>query len=170
MSPIAALEGRLSSNNSNILMILIWVYFLFKTVYFALVIPLGVSPDESFHFNQILNHFHSPELFPDVNYFEGLYGRQYVNNFLYHWLLGQLLHFNVLGIPNLLFIRLINVILGMGFIFYSNRLFDLFFSSDKYFERIFFNLLITNTLMITFLYGMVSYDNLINLIAVFFRV
>ncbi len=139
------------------------VCFVIKSVYFALNIGANVFPDETSWLGMIhvfsrsfLLPIDSPESYPF-----GLI--THIPN-LYFFLLGKLLCLNVFSIPDLIFLRLANVSLGLCTIICSWKLVCLVSSSAV--VRLLFVALLTNTLMFTFMYGAVSYDNLTNLLAV----
>jgi len=138
------------------------VYFGARLVFLALNISSFVPPDEVTHagickvFSRIfLLPVNSPE-----TYEFGL-----VTNipWLYYWTMGKLLHLNILGLPDLVFLRLLNIPLAFGTVWYGLRLLRLL--TDNRLTRFLLIVLLTNTAMFTFLSASVSYDNLTNLLA-----
>ena len=141
------------------------VYFFAKSIYFIFNIPITVPPDEVFHIKQIILYFvHPGFLIPadELNAYQGTYSR---NFFLYHFLLGKLLHFNVLvGLPEIIYLRLLNI-------FFSLLYLTVFFKLAKLVLRekllVSFAFIVqTNILMFTFLSSSVNYDNLVNLLSI----
>ena len=84
--------------------------------------------------------------------------------YLYHWLMGRLLALcPFTGADALVFLRVVNVGLSLLTLMFAQRAVALFATSPV--ERLVFLLMLTNTLMFTFLSASVSYDNLANLLA-----
>jgi hypothetical protein len=77
--------------------------------------------------------------------------------------MGKLLHLNFFGVPDLLFLRLLNIPFAFGTVFYVWRTMRLL--TEDRLGQLLLLVAITNTLMFTFLSASVSYDNLANLLA-----
>jgi len=143
-----------------------WVsmaYFAAKAIFFALRIRERVFPDEASWYGivQVFSRavwlpVDSPESYPFglVTHFPSLY----------FFLMGKALVGNVFPISDLFFLRLINVGIGLLTIFFAWRLCCLL--TDLLSARLLFLTMLTNSLMLTFLFGAVSYDNLVNLLSV----
>ncbi|NIM00720.1 MAG: DUF2142 domain-containing protein [Acidobacteria bacterium] len=84
--------------------------------------------------------------------------------FLYHFVLGKLSVVRPPGVDGTLWLRLINVVLSMMTVFLAYRLAQRLV--EDWPTRILFLVMVTNTLMFTFIGAAVSYDNLTNLLAV----
>lgn len=137
--------------------------FVAKAIYFALNIHRHVFPDEISWFGMV-ELFSRSYLFPvdsPESYPLGLV--THVPN-LYSFLLGKILTLNVLGVSDLLFVRLINVGLGACTIFFAWRLICLLLSNVG--GRLLSLVMLANTVMFTFIAGAVNYDNLSTLLAV----
>jgi hypothetical protein len=131
-------------------------------VFFSGIINPYVPPDEHTHFeiSRIFSKvFFLPENSPET-YEYGL-----VTNipWLYYWIMGRLLPLNFFGIPDLLFLRLLNIPLAFATIYFVWRMLRLL--TDDRMTQILVILAMTNTLMFSFLSAFVSYDNLTNLLA-----
>lgn len=138
------------------------IYFGLRLIYFAVNISPLVPPDEVTHFG-LSRIFSKVFLFP-VNSPE-TYEYGLVTNipWLYYWLMGKLLPLNLFGISDLLYLRLINIPLAFGTVYYAWRLLRLL--TDDPYAQLLLVVAMTNTLMFTFLSASVSYDNLTNLLA-----
>jgi hypothetical protein len=138
-------------------------YFAGKALFFALTIGPDIVPDETTHFGKCLIFAKSlwlPDDSPET-YHLGLIG--HTAN-LYYFLMGKLLVVNFTPLSDLLFLRLINVLMGVATVWLAQRWVRLF-NLGKLAELLFL-IMLTNTLMFTFLTAGVSRDNLVNLLAV----
>jgi len=138
------------------------IYFGLRLVYFATNIAPFLPPDEITHF-KVSRIFSKVLLFPvdsPETYEHGL-----VTNipWLYYWVMGKLLHLNVFGIPDLLFLRLCNIPCAFGTVYFVWRTLRLL--TEDRLTQILLIVAMTNTLMFSFLSAAVSYDNLMNLAA-----
>ena len=133
-------------------------YFVVKLVFYAAKISSYVPPDEITHLalSRIFTGFSLPENNSDT--FQ--YGLVTNIPWLYYWFMGKLLPLNVLGLSDLFFLRLVNIVLALGTIYYTCRLARLL-THDNLTHMLLF-LAMTNTLMFSFLSASVSYDNLAN--------
>jgi hypothetical protein len=141
---------------------LLFIYFGVRLLFFALSISSFVPPDEVTHAGlckSFSRAFLMPENGPDTYQF-GL-----VTNipWLYYWSMGKLLHLNVVGLPDLVFLRLLNIPLAFGTVWYALRMLRLL-SADPL-PRLLLLVAITNTSMFSLLSAAVSSDNLTNLLA-----
>ena len=82
---------------------------------------------------------------------------------LYYWTMGRLLAVNFFGIPDLLFLRLLNIPLAFATIYFVWRMLRLL--TDDRLTQLLLIVAMTNTIMFSFLSAFVSYDNLTNLLA-----
>jgi hypothetical protein len=141
---------------------ILFAYFGARLVYFALNIAAFVPPDEVTHagictvFSKI---FLLPDNSPDTYEF-GL-----VTNipWLYYWTMGKLLHLNFFGVSDLVFLRLLNIPLAFGTVWYAVRLLSLLTTNRL--TTLLLVVVMTNTPMFSFLSASVSSDNLTNLLA-----
>lgn len=141
---------------------LLLAYFGARLVFFALNISSIVPPDEVTHAG-ICRVFSKVFLFPrnaPETYEFGL-----VTNipWLYYWIMGKLLHLNFFGISDLVFLRLLNIPLAFGTVFFVRRTL-LLLTSDRL-TQLLLVVAMTNTAMFSLMSASVSYDNLTNLLA-----
>jgi len=151
--PAAALKWGIST---------LLVYFAARLVFLACTVAATVPPDEITHaglstvFSKtFLLPLNSPE-----TYQFGL-----VTNipWLYYWLMGKLLHCNVFGLPDLVYLRLLNIPFAFGTVWYAVRLLRLF--TESRLALLLLVVVMTNIPMFSFLSASVSYDNMANLLA-----
>jgi hypothetical protein len=142
--------------------ILLLAVFAAKTVYLALRIRTDIFPDEITHFgiSQIFSHSLLPPSDSPQSYPFGLITHVPV---LYYFLMGKLLPLDVVGLSHLIFLRLVNAALGLATVFIGWRVMRRLVANTG--VRLLFLVLLTDTLMFTFLCAGVSYDNLANLLA-----
>ena len=138
-------------------------YFLGRLLYFALSISPGLPPDEETHVGIIELYARSLWMLEDSaeSYRLGLVTQV---PYLYYLVMGKLLAVDFLGIDTTLYLRLWNVALSLLTLVVAYRLATLLTENRR--VRILSLILATNTLMLTFLSASVSYDNLVNLLAV----
>lgn len=138
------------------------VYFAARLVFLACNIAATVPPDETTHAG--LCRVFSGTLLLPVNTPE-TYQFGLVTNipWLYYWLMGKLLHGNFSGLPDLVFLRLLNIPFAFGTVWYAARLLRLFTASRL--ALLLLVVVLTNTPMFSLLSASVSYDNMTNLLA-----
>ncbi len=138
------------------------VYFAVRLVFFAVNISAFVPPDEVTHAG-LCTAFSKTFLLP-VNSPE-TYQLGLVTNipWLYYWIMGKILHLNIFGLPDLVFLRILNIPFAFGTVWYGVRLLGLL--TDNRLTKLLLIIVLTNTSMFTFLSASVSYDNLTNLLA-----
>jgi len=137
-------------------------YFGCRLLFFSLNISPFVPPDEVTHAG-ICKAFAQSLLFPDntpATYEFGL-----VTNipWLYYWIMGKLLHLNFFGLPDLVFLRLLNIPLAFGTVYFVRQ--TLLLLTDNRLTQLLVLVAMTNTAMFSLLSASVSYDNLANLLA-----
>jgi hypothetical protein len=137
-------------------------YFGARLLFFALEISPAIPPDETTHFG-ICRIFSKVFLLPGNSPETYQYGLVTNIPWLYYWIMGKLLLFNFFGISNLVFLRLLNIPLAFGTIYYTWRLLRLL--TDDRLTQLLLIVAMTNTMMFSFLSASVSYDNLTNLLA-----
>jgi hypothetical protein len=138
------------------------LYFSIRLVFYAFKINPNIPPDEVTHFGLSLlysRYWLLPGNSPE-SYSFGLVTHQ---PYLYYYLMGNILKLNFFPVPDLVFLRLTNGILGVLTVIVAYK--SMTFYLKQPVMRILFGVLITNTPMFSFLYGSVSYDNLTNLFA-----
>lgn len=141
---------------------LLLTYFGARLLFLALSVSTFVPPDEVTHAG-ISKIYSTVQLFP-VNSPE-TWGFGLVTNipWLYYSVMGKLLHLNLFGIPDLLFLRMLNIPLAFGTVWYAVRLLRLL-TYDRSTELLLVTVM-TNIPMFSLLSASVSYDNLANLLA-----
>jgi len=154
---------QLRNRYDVLIVVAVIAYFTIRILYFAISIHPEIPPDETTHYGQSLAY--SKALFIPENGVDSYeYGLVTNRPYLFYWLMGKLLHFNVFSINTLVFLRLINGLMGVVcavFVYKWARV----VTTNKL-VRILTVVLFTNILMLTGLFGSVNYDNLVNLFAV----
>ncbi|MDD2853502.1 MAG: hypothetical protein PHY09_16570 [Desulfuromonadaceae bacterium] len=137
-------------------------YFGIRLLYFALNISAFVPPDEVTHAG-ISKVFAQTLLFPDNS--PATYEFGLVTNipWLYYWTMGKLLHLNFFGMSDLVFLRLLNIPLAFGTLYFVRQTL-LLLTRDRL-TQLLLIVAVTNTAMFSLLSASVSYDNLTNLFA-----
>lgn len=155
-------ESFPSSRQMKWLVTLLLLYFGLRLCYFAINISPSAPPDEETHYG--ISQIFSRVLLLPVNSPE-TYRFGLVTNvaWLYYWLMGKLLHLNIFGLPDLVFLRILNIPFAFGTVCFAWRTLRLI--TEDRLARILLLVAMTNTLMFTFLSASVSYDNLTNLLA-----
>lgn len=139
-----------------------FAYFGARLVFLAIGIAAFVPPDEVTHAG-LCKIFSKVFLLPDNSPETYEFGLVTNIPWLYYWTMGKLLHLNFFGISDLVFLRLLNIPLAFGTVWYAVRLLSLLTTN-----RLIMLLLVvvtTNTPMFSFLSASVSSDNLTNLLA-----
>jgi hypothetical protein len=137
-------------------------YFAARLVFFALNISAYVPPDEVTHAG-LCKIFSKVFLLPDNSPETWQFGLVTHIPWLYYWTMGKLLHLNIFGLPELVFLRLLNIPLAFVTVWYAVRLLRLLTASRL--TQLLLVVVMTNTPMFSFLSATVSYDNLTNLLA-----
>ena len=137
-------------------------YFGARLVFFALNISSFVPPDEVTH-EGLCNIFSKAFLLPDNS--PATYGFGLVTNapWLYYWFMGKLLHLNFFAISELVFLRLLNIPLAFGTVFFVRR--TLLLLTQDRLAQLLLLVALTNTAMFTLLSASVSSDNLTDFLA-----
>ncbi|HWI41573.1 MAG TPA: hypothetical protein VNX25_08800 [Verrucomicrobiae bacterium] len=141
---------------------MILTYFVIRLGFFAITISPFAPPDEVTHFG-VSKVYSTVFLLPDNTPESYRYGLVTNIPWLYYWLMGKLLHLNFFGIPDLVFLRLLNIPLAVGTVLYARRTL-LLITRDRLSEFLLL-VVMTNMLMFSFLSASVTYDNLTNLLA-----
>lgn len=145
------------------LFVAILLYFAGKAIFLALRIGENIFPDEESWFG-LSQLFATTFLLPVDSPLSYKFGLIAHSPNLYFWLMGRALSLNCFPISDLVFLRLVNVCFGVVTVGFGWRLARLLLRGLAC--RLLFFLLLTNTMMFTFLNAAVSYDNLTNLCAV----
>src|SRR5450631_4905744 len=95
-------------------------YFGVRLVFFALNISAFVPPDEVTHAG-LCKIFSKVFLLPDNSPATYEFGLVTNTAWLYYWIMGKLLHLNVIGISDLVFLRLLNIPLAFGTVYFVRR-------------------------------------------------
>lgn len=141
---------------------LLLAYFGARMVFFALNISSFVPPDEVTHAG-LCKIFSNVFLLPDNSPATYEFGLVTNTPWLYYWIMGKLLHLNFFGISDLVFLRLLNIPLAFGTVFFVRR--TLLLLTDDRLAQLLLIIAMTNTAMFSLLSASVSYDNLTNLLA-----
>jgi hypothetical protein len=133
----------------------------------ALTTKFGLPPDETYHYD-FIRFFTASGWSPFVATQEGFYALgEAVKTpfFIYHYVLSLPNHFIGEGDFAILFLRMINVLMGVLSLFIIYKLAKYVMAKDFTANLVVF--LIANTLMFVFISGSISYDNLFILISLF---
>ncbi|MBK5273444.1 MAG: hypothetical protein JJE30_00115 [Desulfuromonadales bacterium] len=137
-------------------------YFGARLVFFALNISSFVPPDEVTHAG-LCKIFSNVFLLPENSPATYEFGLVTNTAWFYYWVMGKLLHLNIFGVSDLVFLRLLNIPLAFATVWYALRLLRLL--TDNRLTKLLLVVIITNTPMFSLLSASVSYDNLANLLA-----
>ena len=146
----------------NAIVIAIFIWFGFQIIYFASHIKYTVSPDESYHFWMNRMFYKTRGFFLKDGPRTYSHGTVSTIPYMYHLILGKLLYLNVFGLSSLAFWRSINVVLSLSYFTFAYLL-AREITSNKIIQ-IGSLIVQSNLLMFVFLSGMISYDNLVNLL------
>ncbi|HZV81864.1 MAG TPA: hypothetical protein VFF53_06810, partial [Geobacteraceae bacterium] len=155
-------EGFISATFLKWSSVILLLYFGARLLYFAVSISPFVPPDEVTHAG-LCKVFSKVILFPHNS--PATYEFGLVTNipWLYYFILGKLLHLNFIGLPDLVFLRLLNIPLAFGTVFFARR--TLLLLTHDRLAQLLLLVAMTNTAMFSLLSASVSYDNLTNLLA-----
>jgi len=134
-------------------------YFLFRSIFFATHISHYIPPDEVTHF-AICKEFSESILFPErspENYHLGVINK---GPYLYYLVMGNLLRVNISFFPDLIYLRLMNCLISLFTVYYGYKWIKIV--TEDRLSRILFLVLITNTPMFTMVSSSVNNDNLNN--------
>jgi len=136
-------------------------YFGLRLVYFALNISSFAPPDEVTHAG-VCKVFSTVFLFPRNTPESYQFGLVTNAPWLYYWIMGKLLHLNFFGLPDLAFLRLMNIPIAFATVFFVRRTLQLL--TRNRLADLLLVIVLTNTSMFSLLSASVSYDNLTNLL------
>ena len=155
--------ATISAAPFKIIVIGIFVWFAFQLIFYAVNIAQGIAPDEVYHIE--LSKLQSESISIKVEDSPRTYylGAVSVRPYLYHYLMGRLLFFNIFNIPSFIYLRLINILLSLTTL-YLTLMLTREVSDDKWVQLAVL-IIQTNILMNVFISAMVSYDNLVNLLS-----
>ena len=154
--------GKLSETFLKWATLVLFAYFGMRLLFFATAISSFVPPDEVTHMG-VCRIFSRVFLLPENSPETYEFGLVTTIPWLYYWIMGKLLHLNFFGIPDLVFLRLLNIPLAFGTIFFTRR--TLLLLTNDRLARLLLVVAMTNTAMFSLLSASVSYDNLTNLLA-----
>jgi hypothetical protein len=140
----------------------LFAYFGLRLLFLATSISSFVPPDEVTHMG-VSRMFARVFLLPDNTPESYQYGLVTNIPWLYYWIMGKLVHLNVFGIPDLVFLRLVNIPFAFGTVIFMVRTMGLL--TDNRLARLLLVVVMTNTAMFSLVAAAVSYDNLTNLLA-----
>jgi hypothetical protein len=155
-------QEMLSVRQMKWIMTLLLAYFGLRLLFFSITIADSIPPDEETHMG-VSRIFSEVYFFPENSSRTYPYGLVTNIPWLYYWIMGRLLTVNFFGIPDLLFLRLLNIPLAFTTIYFVWRTLRLL--TDDRLTQVLFTAAMTNTLMFSFLSSFVTYDNLANLLA-----
>ena len=142
------------------IIILLGLYFIGRLLYFAFTVGPGVPPDEMTHIGIV--RLYAETLFGIEDSAASLrYGLVTHAPYLYYFLMGKAAA--LLGSTDYITLRMLNIGLALAFLIVAYRLSLLMLKSRL--MRVLFFVMLTNTLMFSFLSAAVNYDNLANLLA-----
>jgi hypothetical protein len=155
---------EIPKNIFTIFLFIIFLWFAFQMLYFATTIKIGISPDEIEHI-QRCRLFSPPGAFFLKNTLQSFpYGSLSTEPYFYHFLLGKMLLLNIFHIPEYLFLRILNICLSLFSLYFTLLLVKEI--TDNKWIQLTVLIVQSNILMFVFISSMVSYDNLINFLAV----
>jgi len=148
----------------EVLLVLIFGFFLIQALFFAKYLGKGISPDENYHYSVSLA-FSKVLGIPSNSVETFSCGDITRIPFLFFWINGRIINIsNTLGFDGYLPIRLI------GTIYSALSLLFIWLTSKAVIRRKYYRLLpvfmLATTMMFNFLAGAISYDNLVNLLSV----
>ena len=141
---------------------LLFAYFLIRLLFFAVSINPYVPPDEIDHLG-ISQYYSHSLLLPVDSSASYKFGPITNKPPLYYFLMGKLLKLNVFPMQDLLFLRLINILLGLLTVVLAFKIIQSLTSNKL--THLLLLILMTNTPMFSFLCASINYDNLVNLLA-----
>ena len=138
-------------------------WYLLQAGYFVARIDPAVAPDHAHHL-QLVETMHQFGFFVPLERVDPYLATTSRNFFVYHWLLSFFVPLAAplgLALPTLL--RLLNVLLGLPFFWFVFKGSKLALGSAP--RALWAVFLLSNVLMLSFLFSSISWDNLINLCA-----
>ena len=151
---------RVARKVPTVVVLLAVVWFLVQTVFLATHVLHGIGPDEIYHVTLTGMHAETGRLHLADSADSYELGLLSTRPYLYHYLLGTALQTKVSEIS---WLRMANILLGVLYLLFA-WLVAFEFSRDRLIAA-FTLVILTNVMMLVFLFSMVSYDNLTNLVA-----
>ncbi|MBF0313265.1 MAG: hypothetical protein HQK50_05560 [Oligoflexia bacterium] len=143
----------------------LFAWFAFQLLYYAIKITYGgVAPDEYEHYHLLKLYYAKWSILMDDTPSSYPFGPRRTTVFLYHFLMGNLLHLNLFKMNEYLFLRLFNVVIGMGTLFFSYKLAGEITKNRLIILTVL--VVLTNLMMFSLLSSSITYDNLTNCMAV----
>jgi hypothetical protein len=155
-------DGIISAAALQWMVAVLLVYFGARLLFLACSIAASVPPDEVTHFG-VCRVFAGTLLLPANTPDTYQFGLVTNIAWLYYWLMGKLFLLNLTGLPDLVFLRILNIPFAFGTVWYAVRLLRLF--TVNRLAQLLLITVLTNIPMFTFLSAAVTYDNLANLLA-----
>jgi len=145
--------------------VIVFLFLLFfgESLAFAIQTGVNVTTDENYHLSLIRLYSSLPGLVAHNTHASVVFGNITHIPYLYHLLLGKLLHLNLFPISDLIFLRLVNLIFSCGTLIFSWLTFRLV-AKDKMTEILALALMMSS-LSYVFLSSSVNYDMLLNFLA-----
>ena len=140
--------------------VILFLYVLLKCIFLSISIKFGIPPDEYFHFtfSSLINEQGLPVYEDENTYYLGSLN---TIPYFYHLLISLFVEFSIFDIEPYVFLRILNLVFYLLYIYFSYKLIDLLLKNDL--SKILVVVILTNTLMLNFLGSSISYDNLANL-------
>ena len=151
-----------SSRHLKWFLTVLLAYFGLRLLFYAITVSPYVPPDENTHVG-VSRIFSTVPFLPENSPETYQYGLVTNIPYLYYWTMGKLLTVNFFNMPDLLFLRLLNIPFAFGTVYFSWRTLRLL--TDDRLSQLLLIVATTNTIMFSFLSAFVSYDNLTNLLA-----
>jgi len=133
------------------------LYYAIRLIFYAVTLSPYVPPDEVTHFG-LCRVFAQTCLLPENTSETWSFGQVTHQPYLYYWVMGRMLQLNFFGLPDLLFLRLVNVAITLGTAVVA--LLWIRLVTDNRTTQGLFAILLTNTPMYSVVGASVSYDNL----------
>ncbi|MGI6484224.1 MAG: ArnT family glycosyltransferase [Candidatus Dojkabacteria bacterium] len=148
----------------RVLLILIFLSFLLQTLFFIFYLSQYFGPDEAYHYNVSIAYskvFGIPKNSSETF----LYGDITRIPFLFYWLSGRFINIaNILKIDSFILLRFLSLLYSLVTMFFV-WLISKDVIKEKYY-RVLPVFMLANTMMFSFLGGVVTYDTLVNLFLV----
>lgn len=162
-------EHKIKQSKAELFLLLVLLLvFLAYSVFIAIRLDTGISPDEPAHFIFSKHYSTTWGKPPDTleTYSQGWYIEQ--NPFLYYWTNGRIINLTQLINPSVTDATLLLILRLLSSLYSTGTLIFLYLLSKLIIHKAWWRLLpvflLSNTLMFVLLSGGVNYDNLANLL------
>ncbi|MBD3329544.1 hypothetical protein GF357_03555 [Candidatus Dojkabacteria bacterium] len=158
---------KLGDKLYKVLMILTILWFIYQMFFFAYNIKYNAAPDEERHRRLIVLYSERDNLspfFPEQtdNFQFGDLTRN--PSYLYFYIMGLFLKIPIVFKYHLIFLRITSIVTSLGIVYFFIKTMDEL--TKNRFVKLASVFMFTNTIMVPFLGMAVTYDNLVNLMAV----